>query len=73
MIAESMIDELMSACNVPGSGACRWNSASEMSAAAPPPTPLKSATICGMAVMCTLRAAIAPNAPPTIMPTMISQ
>ena len=73
MIAESTIDELMSTLSVPGSGACRWNSASEISAAAPPPTPLNSATICGMAVMRTLRAATAPNVPPTIMPTMISQ
>src|SRR6266508_3540869 len=37
-----------------------WNSASEMSAAAPPPTPLNSATICGIAVILTARAANAP-------------
>ena len=30
-----------------------WNSASETSAAAPPPTPLNSATICGIAVIFT--------------------
>jgi hypothetical protein len=45
MIADSMIDVLMSHLSVPGSGAWLWNSASEISAAAPPPTPLKSATI----------------------------
>ena len=37
----------------PGSGAALWNSASETSAAAPPPTPLNSATICGIAVIFT--------------------
>ena len=46
-------------------GAWRWNSASETSAAAPPPTPLNSATICGIAVIFTRRAATAPNPPPT--------
>ena len=49
------------------------SSASEMRAAAPPPTPLNSATICGIAVILTLRAATAPNVPPTTMPTAISQ
>src|SRR2546423_7279139 len=44
-----------------------------MSAAAPPPTPLKSATICGIAVIFTRRAATAPNSPPTAIPTRISQ
>src|SRR5437764_1388992 len=49
------------------------NSASETRAAAPPPTPLKSATICGIAVIFTLRAATAPKTPPTAIPTRISQ
>ena len=35
-----------------------------MSAAAPPPTPLKSATICGIAVIRTFRAPTAPRPPP---------
>ena len=48
----------------PGAGASLWNSASATSAAAPPPTPLNSATICGIAVIFTRRAATAPNAPP---------
>ena len=41
----------------PGSGARSWKSASEIRAAAPPPTPLNSATICGIAVIFTARAA----------------
>ena len=40
-----------------GAGRSRWKSASEISAAAPPPTPLNSATICGIAVIFTARAA----------------
>jgi len=41
----------------PGSGAALWKSARAISAAAPPPTPLNSATICGIAVIFTARAA----------------
>jgi hypothetical protein len=37
-----------------------WKSASATSAAAPPPTPLNSATISGIAVIFTARAAYAP-------------
>ena len=44
-----------------------------MSAAAPPPTPLNSATICGIAVIFTLRAETAPMTAPIAIPTMISQ
>ena len=33
-----------------------WNSLNAISAAAPPPTPLNSATICGIAVIFTARA-----------------
>src|SRR5438105_3098677 len=73
MRAESTIETLMSPCSRPGSGAWLWNAASETSAAAPPPTPLTSATICGIAVIFTLRAATAPKTPPTAMPTRISQ
>ena len=43
-----------------------------MSAAAPPPTPLKAATICGIAVICTRWAATAPITAPTSTPTLIS-
>ena len=51
-----------------------WNSTSETSAAAPPPTPLNSATICGIAVIFTLRAPTAPMTAPTAPPAaMIHQ
>ena len=43
-----------------------------MSAAAPPPTPLNRATICGIAVIFTLRAPTRPIAAPIAAPTMIS-
>ena len=44
-----------------------------ISATAPPPTPLNSATICGIAVIFTLRAAGIPTAAPMTIPAMISQ
>ncbi len=43
-----------------------------MIATAPPPTPLNSATICGIAVIRTLSAAGRPTAVPITSPTMIS-
>ena len=43
-----------------------------MSATAPPPTPLNSATICGIAVIFTCRAAGTPTAAPSAMPSAIS-
>jgi hypothetical protein len=43
-----------------------------ISATAPPPTPLNSATICGIAVIFTLRAAGTPTAAPIARPAMIS-
>ena len=48
-------------------------STNEISATAPPPTPLNSATICGIAVIFTWRAAGAPIAVPIAMPTAISR
>ena len=42
-----------------------------MSATAPPPTPLNSATICGIAVIFTLRAAGTPTAVPSATPSTI--
>ena len=71
--AESMIAMLMSTFRLPGTGARLWNSAHEMSAAAPPPTPLNSATICGIAVIFTRSAATAPKPPPMTIPRTISQ
>ena len=41
-------------------------------AAAPPPTPLKSATSCGICVICTRRAAGTASAAPTAMATRMS-
>ena len=43
-----------------------------MIATAPPPTPLNNATICGIAVMWTLRAAGTPTAVPITSPSAIS-
>ncbi len=47
------------------------HSESATSAAAPPPTPLKIATICGIAVMRTLRAPTRPTTLPITSPTTI--
>ena len=48
------------------------NSTRAIRATAPPPTPLNSATICGIAVIFTLRAAGTPIAVPMPTPMMIS-
>ena len=48
------------------------NSTQAISATAPPPTPLNSATICGIAVILTLRAAGMPTAVPSTTPSTIS-
>ena len=47
------------------------NSASAMSATVPPPTPLKNATSCGMAVILVKRAGGTPKTTPTTRPAMI--
>ncbi len=57
---------------VPFANALTKNSELEMSAAAPPPAPLNSATICGMAVIFTFSAENSPIAPPTTMPSAIT-
>ena len=49
-----------------------WNSASATSAAAPPPTPLNRATICGIAVIFTVRAPTRPTTAPITPAMMIS-
>ena len=53
----------------------KWwrNSTQAISATAPPPTPLKMATICGIAVMWTRSAAGTPIAVPMTTPRMINQ
>ena len=56
----------------PASGISSWYSESATSATAPPPTPLNSATICGIAVIFTARAETTPITAPIAMPTAIS-
>jgi hypothetical protein len=48
------------------------SSSSATRAAAPPPTPLNNATICGIWVICTVRAPYTPPAVPTAIATRIS-
>ncbi|CAB4756824.1 unannotated protein [freshwater metagenome] len=48
------------------------NSITEITAAAPPPTPLNNATICGICVICTRRAAIQPMIEPIAIAIKIS-
>ena len=50
----------------------RRNSAHAIRNTAPPPTPLNSATICGIAVIFTWRAAGIPTAVPSATPSAIS-
>jgi len=50
----------------------RRYSAEATSAEAAPPKPFNKATICGMAVICTVRAKTAPMAEPMMMPMMMS-
>ncbi len=49
----------------------RRNSDQEIRNTAPPPTPLNSATICGIAVIFTCRAAGTPTAMPSAIPRAI--
>ncbi len=71
-IAENMIETaiLASSDSTPASAAT-WYSEAAISAAAPPPTPLNSATICGIAVIFTRCAATTPMTVPTARPTAI--
>ena len=69
MSAESATESASSQTRTPSSS---WNSASAMSAAAPPPTPLNRATICGIAVIFTLRAPITPTTLPIAAAITIS-
>jgi hypothetical protein len=71
--AEKRIPMRSSPGSRPGSPAARWYSAAAISAAAPPPTPLNSATICGIAVIRTARAETTPMTVPTAIPATISQ
>ena len=71
--AEKSIAPMCSGSTCPGKGASRWNSAAAIRAAAPPPTPLNSATICGIAVIFTIRAEATPITVPTATPAAINQ
>ena len=73
MIAARRIGISASSSGLPpvSSSASRY-STTLISATAPPPTPLNSATICGIAVIFTLRAAGTPTAVPMARPMTIS-
>ena len=71
--AEKTVETPRSTPTSPESAQTVWNSTSETSAAAPPPTPLNSATICGIAVIFTLRAPTTPTTEPIAIPAAIHQ
>ena len=74
MSAENTVATPRSTPTLPTFAHTPWNSTTEMSAAAPPPTPLNSATICGIAVIFTVRAPTTPITVPTTPPaSMIHQ
>jgi hypothetical protein len=73
MIAANRIGISWSSSGLPVPTSSWWRySTNEISATAPPPTPLNSATICGIAVIFTPRAAGMPTAVPIATPTAIS-
>ena len=61
MIAANSIGISASSAGLPPAASDSRYSTNEISATAPPPTPLNSATICGIAVIFTLRAAGTPD------------
>ena len=69
--AEKRIETMILVSTWPGEADRVVVVGSATSAAAPPPKPLKSATICGIAVIFTRCAPIAPPIPPTSAPRMI--
>ena len=69
MIAANRIGISASSGGLPPSSSASRNSTTLISATAPPPTPLNSATICGIAVIFTLRAAGMPTAVPIATPS----
>ena len=71
--AEKTVETPRSTPTSPLSAQTVWNSTSETNAAAPPPTPLNSATICGIAVIFTFRAPTTPIAEPIAIPAAIHQ
>ena len=69
MIAANSIGISVSSSGLPPSSSASRYSTTLISATAPPPTPLNSATICGIAVIFTLRAAGMPTAVPITRPS----
>jgi hypothetical protein len=72
MIAAKSIGISSSSGGLPPSSSASRYSTTLISATAPPPTPLNSATICGIAVIFTLRAAGTPTAVPMARPRISS-
>ena len=71
MIAANRMGISVSSAGLPPCSSASRYSTQEISATAPPPTPLNSATICGIAVIFTERAAGTPTAVPMAMPSAI--
>ena len=71
MIAANRIGISASSSGLPPTSSASRYSTTLISATAPPPTPLNSATICGIAVIFTLRAAGIPTAVPITRPSTI--
>ena len=71
MIAANRAGISASSAGLPPAASDSRYSTNEISATAPPPTPLNSATICGIAVIFTERAAGIPTAAPIATPSAI--
>ena len=71
MSTPSMIVSLTWPSTLMSASVMRTNSDTAMTAEAPPPTPLKIATICGIAVILMVRASTAPMTAPMAMPAAI--
>ena len=71
MIAANRIGIRVSSSGLPPIASASRYSTNEIRATAPPPTPLNSATICGIAVIFTERAAGTPTAVPIAIPSAI--
>ena len=71
MIAANRIGISASSSGLPPIASASRYSTHEISATAPPPTPLNSATICGIAVIFTERAAGTPTTVPIAIPSAI--
>ena len=70
-IVEAMMVTTVTEFSIGGAALSRSNSAAATNAETPPPNPLKTATICGMAVICTVRDMYTPITEPTTRPMII--